>query len=310
MNALAASAGVVVDRLFGEPPTRWHPVAWFGSTMNAIEARWWADDRRRGAGYTAVGLAAGVVPAFVLRRAIGPSAATVLASGVAIAGAMLEREALGVAEALRTDDVNAARRLVGRLVGRSTDSLDAPEIARAVIETVAENTVDAVTASLFWASVGGAPGVLAHRAINTMDAMVGHRNPRHQQFGWASARLDDAANWLPARLTAVAVAVAAPSRCGEIARTVRRDAGRHPSPNGGVIEAAFAASLDIRLGGANVYGGIADDRGVLGDGRPARAADVGRATALARRATGVFAVGCVVTHTTARRLGRRASARR
>ena len=158
---------------------------------------------------------------------------------------------------------------------------------RAVVETVAENTVDAVTAPLWWATIGGAPAVLAHRAINTLDAMVGHRNERYRQFGWASARADDVVNWIPARLTAVAVAAVRPRRAAAIARTVRRDAPRHPSPNGGVVEAAFAAALDVRLGGTNTYGDVVEDRGTLGDGRPPTPDDGVAAIRLARDATGV-----------------------
>ena len=305
MSAIAAVAGVGFDRLLGEPPVRWHPVAWFGSAMTAVESRLHADDRRRGAIYTTVGVAVAVVPAVAMRRLVGPMPAVAIATGVAVAGRMLEREAHAVADELMADDLPGARRQVARLVGRSTDGLDAEEITRAVIETVAENTVDAVTASLFWASVAGAPAASAHRAINTMDAMVGHRTERHGRFGWASARLDDAANWIPARLTATAVMMAMPSRSREIVAAVRHDARHHPSPNGGVIEAAFAAALGVRLGGTNVYGGVVDDRGVLGTGRAPRPADVRRATGLARRATIVFAVGSITLQAIGRSVLRR-----
>ncbi len=290
--ALAASAGFALDRMLGEPPVRWHPVAWFGSGMTALESRWYADDRVRGVVYAAAGVAASVLPALGMRRVLGAPAAAAVASGLAIAGAMLEREALGVAGALHANDLDAARRSLGGLVGRATDQLDATDISRAVVETVAENTVDAVTATLFWASVGGAPGALAHRAINTMDAMVGHRNERHARFGFASARLDDVVNWLPARLSALAVAVVVPSRAAEVWRAVRHDAGAHPSPNGGVIEAAFAAALGVRLGGTNVYGDVLEDRGVLGRGRAPMPSDIDRATTLARRVGCVVAAGC------------------
>ena len=304
MTATAAALGLVVDRLFGEPPARWHPVAWFGTAMTAAEARWWADDRIRGAAHATLGVAIAVAPAVGLRRVLGRSAATVVASGVSIAGSMLEREAHGVARALADGEVEVARQRVGRLVGRSTDELDPTEISRAVVETVAENLVDAVTASLFWASVGGAPGVLAHRAVNTMDAMVGHRTERYERFGSVSARLDDVANWIPARITAAACAVAVPSRAVEIVRIVRRDAGGHPSPNGGVVEAAFAAALGIRLGGTNVYDGVSEDRGELGDGRPPTVDDVDRAVALARRVTAITALGGVGAQLGLRAAGR------
>lgn len=298
MNSIAAGAGLGIDRLLGEPPSRWHPVAWFGTAMSALEGSIHADRRGRGLGYTLCGLTLASAPALVVRRLLGPWVATVVAVGVASAGAMLESEAHGVADRLIADDLSGAREQVARIVGRSTSQLDATDVARAVVETIAENTVDAVTASIFWASVAGAPGATAHRAINTMDAMVGHRTPRHERFGWASARLDDAANWIPARLTALAVMIVTPHRALEIARTIHRDAGRHPSPNGGVVEAAFAAALGVRLGGSNVYGGVVEDRGDLGTGRPVEPADVRRATLLARRATFVFAAGCIVVGST------------
>ena len=310
MTALAASVGLVLDRVLGEPPVAWHPVARFGTTMNAIEARWWADSRIRGVAYTTTGMLVGLAPALLLRRVVGAPTATAVASGVAIAGAMLEREAHTVAQCLGADDTVSARMQLGRLVGRSTDQLDVAEISRAVIETVAENTVDATTATLFWGSLFGAPGAIGHRAINTMDAMVGHRSDHFVRFGWPSARLDDFANWVPARLTALAVVVASPRRAGEIWRTVRRDAQHHPSPNGGVVEAAFAAALGVRLGGANVYDGVVDDRGRLGDGRLPRGHDVQRATALARRVVFLFALGCVATDWSLRKLLRRARSSR
>ena len=169
------------------------------------------------------------------------------------------------------------------LVGRSTADLGEAEISRAVIESLAENTVDAVIASLVWASIGGAPAVLAHRAVNTLDAMVGHHSPRYEQFGWASARLDDVVNWVPARMAAIAVAASYPAKARTILRIVRCDAGQHPSPNGGVIEAAYAAALDVQLGGTNRYGDAVEDRGVLGDGRVVEVADISRAVKLSQR---------------------------
>ena len=135
-----------------------------------------------------------------------------------------------------------------------------------MIESVAENTVDAVIAPVVWAAATGPAGVLAHRAVNTLDAMIGHHVDRYERFGWASARADDVLNWLPARLGAAGLAALVPRRASSILRIVHRDAPRHPSPNGGVIEAAFAAALGVRLGGVNRYAGRPDDRGQLGDG--------------------------------------------
>ena len=176
------------------------------------------------------------------------------------------------------------------LCGRDPAQLDAGQIARAVIESVAENTSDAVVAPLLWGAVAGIPGMVAYRAVNTLDAMVGHRSARYRRFGWASARLDDVANWIPARLTAALTAACAlpVTRIspGQVLRVVRRDGGRHPSPNGGQCEAAFAAALGVRLGGTNVYGGVAEARPELGEeGRAPEPEDIRRAIVLSRAVT-------------------------
>ncbi len=156
---------------------------------------------------------------------------------------------------------------------------------RAVVESVAENTVDAVVAPALWGAVLGGAGALGYRAANTLDSMVGHRSPRYARFGTASARLDDALGWVPARATAVLVALVRPGRAGAVVTAVRRDAPAHPSPNAGVAEAAFAAALGVQLGGANRYGDRVEVRPALGDGPPPGRGDVGRAVALSRDVT-------------------------
>jgi adenosylcobinamide-phosphate synthase len=278
----AVTAGWGLDRLLGEPPTPVHPVALFGSVMTKLEQRLYGDDRGRGVAYTAVGVGVGATVGVVARTSMGPAASTMLMSWLAMAGTMLESESRRVAEALDEGDLVEARQRVGMLVGRRTDELDESGIARAVIESLAENTTDAVTATMFWAAIGGAPGAACHRCINTMDAMVGHHNERFERFGWASARLDDVANWLPARLSTLAVLLARPQRAVAVVRTIRRDAAQHPSPNGGLVEAAFAAALGLQLGGVNHYGNSVDDRGQLGDGRQPASADIERAAVLAQ----------------------------
>ncbi len=299
MRALAATVGLALDQRFGEPPTRWHPVAWFGSAMGAVERRCYRDERAAGALYTAVGVSLGLAAGSALRRSLGPHASVAVAVALASAGRMLDEEASAIGALLQAGEIDGARARLRGLVGRSPEGLDEPSIARAVVESVAENTVDAVTAPLFWALVGGAPAVLAHRAINTMDAMVGHRNARYERFGWASARLDDVANWVPARLTAaVAVPWLASSAdaptTGEESTSVagglplaavRRQAAAHPSPNGGLIEAAVAYRLGITLGGTNRYGNRVEHRGVLGRGRAAAPTDITRVVQLRRRVT-------------------------
>jgi adenosylcobinamide-phosphate synthase len=185
---------------------------------------------------------------------------------------------------LTTQDLAGARDQVRHLVGRDTAELSAAEVARATVESLAENASDAVVAPLLWGAVAGLPGLLGYRAANTLDAMIGHRSPRYRKFGWAAARLDDLANWVPARVAALAAAAWAPLVGGTAAKTVnvvRRDASQHPSPNAGVVEAAFAGALDVRLGGHNCYKGAIEDRGLLGDGRVVEIADIARASRLA-----------------------------
>ena len=189
------------------------------------------------------------------------------------------------------------------LVGRDPSALDADGVARAVVESVAENTTDAVVAPVVWAAVGGAPAVLAHRAVNTLDAMVGHRTPRYERFGWAAARLDDLANAVPAVVGVALVVVRHPARWRAVGRAVVADAGRHPSPNAGLIEAAFAGALGVTLGGANRYAGTVEDRGRLGAGPAPVPADIARAVRL-RRWLGLAVAGGLVggrRHRSARR---------
>jgi adenosylcobinamide-phosphate synthase len=290
-TAVAAVAGLVADRLVGEPPAAWHPVARYGQAMAALERRWYREERIAGLHYALVGVGSAALAGLVLRRLLGRQAATALATWIAVGGRMLGEVAESMEAQLAAGDLTAARATLPALVGRDPTDLDEGEIARAVVESVAENTADAVVAPVLFAAFGGAPAVLAYRAVNTLDAMVGHRSERYRKFGWASARLDDLANVIPARVAAAAVALAAPKRARAVLTIVRQDAPAHPSPNAGVIEAAFAAALDLRLGGTNRYGEQVEERATLGDGRPATAADIGRAVRLARRAVDVVALG-------------------
>ncbi|MCU1390744.1 MAG: cobalamin biosynthesis protein CobD [Ilumatobacteraceae bacterium] len=262
-----------------------HPVARFGQAMGGLERLIYRDDRIAGVGFCAVGVIGAGVVGWGVQRALGRHRAVALTTFACVAGRMLGDEATRIGQLLVAGDIEGARRQLPALVGRSPDGLSAAEIARAVIESVAENSIDAVVAPAFWALVAGAPGVCAHRAINTLDAMVGHHSERYERFGWASARLDDAANWVPARIGAMLVAGVRPGRGRAVWRTVRRDAGQHPSPNGGVIESAYAAALGIRLGGTNRYGDIVEHRGVLGDGRLPEPADIAGAVGLLRTTT-------------------------
>src|SRR5699024_5534159 len=161
-------------------------------------------------------------------------------AGAACGGTSRRREGTGARDLLAADDLAAARRRVAHLVGRVTDDLTADDIARAAVESVAENTSDAVVGTLVWGALLGPTGVVVHRAVNTLDAMHGHRSVRYARFGWAAARLDDVLGWLPARVTVLATAAARPLSAGEVVRTARRDGHRHPSPNAGPVEAGFA----------------------------------------------------------------------
>lgn len=290
MNARAAglAVGFLADAALGDPQ-RGHPVAGFGQVATWLERRSYAD--RRAAGVLHVVLLVGGVSAGGLvleRRASGPVGRAVLtatATWCVLGGRSLHREALEVERLLAEGDLSAARVQVGRLVGRSTRDLSATDVTRATVESVAENTSDAVVAPLLWTAVAGVPGALGYRAVNTLDAMIGHRSARYREFGWAAARLDDLANLTPARVCAALATLAAPMVGGrpcEGARAWRTDARRHPSPNAGPVEAAFAGALSRSLGGRNDYGGTVEDRGTLGDGPAPGQGDIARTVRLAR----------------------------
>ncbi|MGN6695557.1 MAG: cobalamin biosynthesis protein [Aquihabitans sp.] len=268
----AAGAGLLLDRLLGEPP-RFHPVAGFGTAMGAVERRTWRDDRGAGVAYTALGVALGAAAGIAVRS-------TAVAVAVSSAGRELRRVAAAIGDRCTADDLAGARAALPSLVGRDPSELDHAGIAAAVIESLAENAVDAVVAPALWGAALGAPGAAGYRAVNTMDAMVGHRSERYERFGWSAARLDDVANLVPARAFALLVTAVRPARAGAIAAAIRTQAGAHPSPNAGVAEAAVAAALGIELGGTLRYGDRVEDRPRLGSGPRPEPADIGRAIAL------------------------------
>ncbi|HEY0537098.1 MAG TPA: cobalamin biosynthesis protein [Actinoallomurus sp.] len=278
-------AGVALDALTGDP-RRGHPVAAFGRAAGALERRLYADSRARGAVFAGVCVlgAAGLGAVAARRRSLPTAAATWAVLG----GTSLAREGKAMEASLEAGDLEAARARLPHLCGRDPAALDAKELTRATVESIAENTSDAAVAPLFWGAVLGVPGLLAYRAVNTLDAMVGHRSPRYANFGWAAARADDVANWVPARLTGLLTAVCAPLVGGsphEAYRTLRRDGAAHPSPNAGRCEAAFAGALGVRLGGVNVYQSRVEHRPELGDGRPPETGDIRRAVRLSRAVT-------------------------
>ncbi|MDX3093848.1 cobalamin biosynthesis protein [Streptomyces sp. ME19-03-3] len=295
--AAGTALGWLADLALADP-RRGHPVAVFGSAAARLERALWRDHRGRGALHTALCAGGAVAAAAGLHRAVRRSgtasvALTAAATWAALGGTSLVREARAIGAALSAGDTQAARERLPHLCGRDPQALDEAQLARAVVESVAENTSDAVVGALVWGALGGVPGLVGFRAVNTLDAMVGHRSPRHRRFGWAAARLDDVAGYPGARLTAALAVLAGPDpRCAW--RTWRRDGGRHPSPNAGPVEASFAGALGVRLGGTLAYGGRVEHRPVLGTGnRPVRVGDIERAARLSRR-VGALALAVTV----------------
>jgi adenosylcobinamide-phosphate synthase len=291
-------AGIAIDAVFADP-RRGHPVALFGTAAATVEHRLYGDDRLRGV----LHVAACVVPVALLglaaTRPRDPVVRAVLsaaATWAVVGGTTLAREGTAMAVLLEDGDLAGARGRLPHLCGRDPSGLEAPGLARATVESVAENTSDAVVAPLFWGAVAGVPGLLAYRAVNTLDAMVGHRNARYERFGWAAARLDDVANLVPARITGLLAALGAPLVGGSVrqaAAVLRRDGHRHPSPNAGRCEAAFAGALGRTLGGVNVYGTRVEHRPEMGDGPAPSVADIRRSVRLAR-AVGLGAAALAV----------------
>jgi adenosylcobinamide-phosphate synthase len=373
-DAAGLVLGVAVDAVLGDP-RRGHPVAVFGRVAAALERRLYADSKVNGAvfagGCVAAAAALGLAADRLTRgRPLARTAVTAAATWAVLGGTSLGREAAAMARSLEAGDLTTARERLPHLCARDPAGLDAKALTRATVESIAENTSDASVAPLVWGVVAGVPGLLAYRAVNTLDAMVGYRNPRYANFGWAAARLDDAVNWLPARLTGLLTVACAPlvaepagdpygtpglaaavphtssaadaapesyqgrsairrgvvpesyrgrfvtrrgvasgwhrgrfvTRMGaarESYRMLRRDGGRHPSPNAGRCEAAFAGALGVRLGGVNVYGGHTEPRPDLGDGHRPEVPDLRRAVRLSRAvtlaATAFSAAGAVIT---------------
>nr|WP_216863095.1 adenosylcobinamide-phosphate synthase CbiB [Ralstonia sp. B265] len=290
--ALAALAGVLLDRLFGEVP-RWHPLVGFGRLAKPIERRM----NRAPAAVSwsrLVGVAAwaiAVLPLVLLAgwlvggaRDVSPwlvAALDAVALYFAIGARSLHEHIAPIALALRDADVPRARALASRIVSRDlTQATDEP-IARAAVESALENGSDAIFAPLFWLVVAGAPGVVLYRLANTLDAMWGYRNARFTGFGWAAARIDDVLNWIPARLTAISYALL--GHTADALNCWRTQAPQWSSPNAGPVMAAGAGSLRVQLGGAARYEGVEEARPSLGTGETATAADIARALTLVSR---------------------------
>jgi len=280
-------AGYLADVLFADP-RRGHPVAGFGWCATALEKITYRDDRGSGVIHTAVLVGSMVGAGVLARRRVGGGAEVLLtaaATWVTLGGTTLGKTGAAMADRVAHEDVEGARALLPSLCGRDPAVLDGSGLTRAACESVAENTADAAVAPLMWVALAGVPGVLAYRAINTLDAMIGNRSTRYLRFGWAAARLDDLVNIIPARITGLLVALCAPLVGGSPTGAVRawsRDADRHPSPNAGVVEAAFAGALGVQLGGPTQYRHELEIRPTLGEGRPPGVEDLRRAVRLSR----------------------------
>ncbi len=263
-----------------------HPVTWIGGMISALERRLNTGSRRRrlaGGAATvllviaATGLAVGVLDHLLPRSLAGDAVRVVIAASL-LSTRSLYDHVRAVAVPLGEGDVAAGREAVSRIVGRNTETLEAPGIARAAIETLAENTSDGVVAPVLWGLVLGVPGVAVYKAINTLDSMIGYRTQRFEAFGKFAARLDDVANLIPARATALLFLVLRPLRIPKVASVILADAGKHRSPNAGWPESAMAGALDVRLSGPRVYDGrTTDDPWVNPAGRDPGAGDVFRA---------------------------------
>ena len=265
-DAIALLLGFGLDRALGDP-ARAHPVGGFGVLAESLERLTRRPGRRAGLLHVALlVLLVGRLARLAGRRPLWAA----LVIWVSLGGRTLEREAAAMGALLEAGALQSARAQVRTLVGRDARALEGTELSRATIESVAENTADAVVGALFWGALAGPPGAAVYRAANTLDAMVGHRGPRNERFGWAAARLDDLLTWPAARLAAGLAVLLAPlvgASPREALRIMRRDGHRHPSPNAGLLEATFAGALGIKLGGTNRYASGTEQRPQLGDGR-------------------------------------------
>jgi adenosylcobinamide-phosphate synthase len=285
MTGTEIAAAYAMDAVLGDPRTWPHPVRLIGRGIKSSEGlirRVAHSERSLRAGGVLLAMALPLLAwaaTWVLINGathLSPWLGTLTALYLAyttLAARDLQDHALAVSSALERQDLPAAREALSLIVGRDTEKLEEPEVIRAAVETVAENASDGVIAPLLYLAVGGAPLAMAYKTVNTLDSMIGYRDNRYQALGWASARLDDVLNFIPARLTGLLLVVAAfVWRCrGRAAwRIMRREGRRHPSPNSGVPEAAMAGALGVQLGGMNYYHGVLCERPLLGEPLSAR----------------------------------------
>jgi adenosylcobinamide-phosphate synthase len=291
-----ALLALAIDAAIGWPGALYaragHPVGLFARLIAACERSW--NDAARSDGFRKT---AGIMTMLVVIGLVGSLAFAIqygltswlgrwawlviaLLAAPGLAQRSLNDHVAPVAQALVAGNLFAARKAVGMIVGRDTAALDETGVSRAAIESLSESFCDGVAAPLFWLLLLGLPGIWVYKAINTADSLIGHREPRWRAFGWAAARIDDGANLIPARLSGVLICIAG---AGGLA-VMRRDAGKHASPNAGWPEAAMAGALGLRLAGPVAYDGVTQLKPWIGDGRDAKAPDIGRALIVYRRA--------------------------
>ncbi|WP_071459754.1 adenosylcobinamide-phosphate synthase CbiB [Bacillus massilinigeriensis] len=275
-HLIALTIAVILDSIIGDPPNLPHPVKWMGSLIIKLDNLLNKGTFKKQKGIIMLfvvlvvvwGISYFIITISYSFHLVAGIMVESLFITTAIAQKSLKISSLEVYKPMACGDVENARKKLSYIVGRDTDQLQESEIVRGTIETIAENTSDGITAPLFWALLGGAPLAMVYRAINTCDSMVGYKNQKYAEFGWASAKLDDVVNFIPSRMTALAMMLSSKPVTGtrrKAWRIVLRDAKKHPSPNSGWGEAAVASLLGIRLGGTNYYKGIKSDRATMGD---------------------------------------------
>ncbi|MDQ0216420.1 adenosylcobinamide-phosphate synthase [Oikeobacillus pervagus] len=275
-HLIAITLAFCIDSIIGDPPNWPHPVRWIGSLISFFEKRWNKGKNRKAKGVAmliSILLIVGgisfllIFMSYQIHTLVGIIIEAIIIS-TTIARKSLKQAAIQVYDPLIQKDFEEARLKLSYIVGRDTDQLDEDEITRGTVETVAENTSDGITAPLFWAFIGGGTLAMVYRAINTCDSMVGYKNERFSDFGWASAKWDDVVNWIPSRMTSLMMIwTKKPVTFSrkKVWQIVLRDAKQHPSPNSGWCEAPVAAMLGIQLGGTNTYRGIVSHRAKMGD---------------------------------------------
>ena len=289
---------MAIDAILGWPEQLFrllgHPVTWLGKLIARADSDWNRDSdaaafrRTTGVVATLLVVSCPTILAWIVQTQLSAGWSRILIAGILawplVALRSLHDHVAAVAHPLQAGDIDAARAAVSRIVGRDPSTLNEAGIARASIESLAENTSDGVIAPVFWGAIFGLPGIVGYKAINTLDSMIGHRTPRHEAFGWAAARIDDVANFIPARLTGVLFAVLSTERRVAVWCMIC-DGPRHRSINAGWPEAAMAGALGVRLSGPRIYDGALADEPWLNTGaRDPRAIDIENALKLYRRA--------------------------